>query len=208
MATLISTKKVRTYYNHTGTKVVKLTQIKTNDGNKTSIKFGNANDWSSFTWSNLMGPTGSCNQENEFTPTNTYVAWLLDGEYYLVIGEQTAQFYKNTTYIMTIPTYKVDTGYEYRSHSILSPPQVGENLGERQCLGTGIETQCQRYTANILDPDQTIVRTYTRTISNPDGTTTETRMSTLAATYACETDYDPEECNICQCFPFEQPQEP
>jgi len=29
----------------------------------------------------------------------------------------------------------------YRSHSILSPPALGKNLGERQCLDPGLETQ-------------------------------------------------------------------
>jgi amidophosphoribosyltransferase len=37
----------------------------------------------------------------------------------------------------------------YRSHSILSPPQVGENLVKRQCLDTGLETQCLRYDDTI-----------------------------------------------------------
>ncbi len=34
---------------------------------------------------------------------------------------------------------------EYRSHSILSPPQVGGNLCERQYLGTGSQAQCLWY---------------------------------------------------------------
>ncbi len=38
-----------------------------------------------------------------------------------------------------------DLSTEYRSYSILNPPQVGGNLGERQCLGTGLATQGLRY---------------------------------------------------------------
>lgn len=45
---------------------------------------------------------------------------------------------------------------EYRSHSILSPPAVGKNLGERQCLDPGLETQGLWYHKD--QPPTTIVQ--------------------------------------------------
>ena len=48
----------------------------------------------------------------------------------------------------------------YRSHSILSTHTegvIGENLGKRQCLDTGLETQCLRY----IEPSPLKISTYT-----------------------------------------------
>jgi hypothetical protein len=47
-------------------------------------------------------------------------------------------------------------GNIYRSHSILSPPGVGENLVKRQCLDTGFLAQCLRYKPTLTEPDNII----------------------------------------------------
>ena len=53
-------------------------------------------------------------------------------------------YYNIKCWIYSVFTLVLDKGI-YRSHSILSPPLVGENLVKRQCLDTGLETQCLRY---------------------------------------------------------------
>jgi hypothetical protein len=115
-AKLISTKKVREYRNIDNSMALILSQKTGNNPTSTTLKYGYKHDgnWGGMTWLTVEPPT-TCSESLD--TVWTHVAWLAD-DFYLVIGQQTTHLYKNTSYIMTFPTFKVQCGYEYTANTL------------------------------------------------------------------------------------------
>jgi len=212
---LISTKKVRTFSNKDNTKAIKLSQTTKDTGSKACVSFAYgykalASDWG-FTWTKLQVPNNAA--ENEQAVTCMEVAWL-DHDNYLIIGTHTSLLYCGTTHVLTLPTFIVSKGYEYRSLYNLSQhehPQDARarvNMSERQRLDPGFQFQGLRYTANTLNPAESSLTSYAHNTIDEDGSVITQERYKFVALYECEKGFDPEENNFYRTYHYDKPPEP